>query len=176
MIEGKGVISSMKKHMMTAAALLLVGAFVASVCTLTGCSCTGKNQKAASSTAAASTLTGKTYQTSNVLSCESWIGKLTTQVGMGDYVSTTTGEKRIEIEGKLFDTDASGYAHVDKNGDVIASVTLNAESLAYDTAKSELQKLYGDPLKSEDTSCEFRAGSNTAILTQKDSGVSLTIR
>ena len=104
--------------------------------------------------------------------CESWIGKVTSQVGMEEYVAND----RIEIKGKLFDKNAAGYATVEKGGNVISTVNLTSDELDFDTAKSELTKKYGDPTKEEAEECTYRTGSNTAILTKTDSGISFVIR
>ena len=160
MIRGKGVILPMKKNILaTAAAILLVGASAFSALTFTGCSCTGKGNKTQTTTAA-SAVQAKTYETKDLLTCESWIGKLTNQVGMESY----TANNQIEVKGQLFGTAATGVATVQKGGDVISSVKLTAGALAYDTAKDE------------GTTCSFRTGSNTAVLTQSGDGVTLEFK
>lgn len=160
-----------KRFLTTAAAILLVGASAFSALTFTGCSCTGKGNKTQTTTAASAVQT-KTYETKDLLTCESWIGKLTNQVGMESY----TANNQIEVKGQLFGTAATGVATVQKGGDVISSVKLTAGALAYDTAKDELTKKYGDPIKDEGTTCSFRTGSNTAVLTQSGDGVTLEFK
>ena len=39
-----------------------------------------------------------------------------------------------------------------------------------------LTKKYGDPIKDEGTTCSFRTGSNTAVLTQSGDGVTLEFK
>ena len=173
MIKVKGVISTMKKHILTSvAAILMVGATAFSVLTFTGCSCTGKGKKSQQTATTAAQQQAKTFEGSDLTVCESWIGKVNTQVGMEAY----TANGRIEIKGKLFDKDATGYATVENGGNVISTVNLTCDTLDYDTAKSELTKKYGDPKSDEGTECTFRTGSNTAILTQNGSGIKLVIR
>ena len=106
-IEGKGVISTMKKHILTsAAAILLVGASAFSVLTFTGCSCTGKGKQSQQTATTAVQQQAKTFESKDLTMCESWIGKVTSQVGMEEYVAND----RIEIKGKLFDKNATCYA------------------------------------------------------------------
>ena len=146
-----------KRFLTTAAAILLVGASAFSALTFTGCSCTGKGNKTQTTTAA-SAVQAKTYETKDLLTCESWIGKLTNQVGMESY----TANNQIEVKGQLFGTAATGVATVQKGGDVISSVKLTAGALAY--------------IKDEGTTCSFRTGSNTAVLTQSGDGVTLEFK
>ena len=85
-----------KRFLTSAAAILLVGASAFSALTFTGCSCTGKGNKTQTTTAA-SAAQAKTFETKDLLTCESWIGKVTSQVGMEEYVAND----RIEIKGKV---------------------------------------------------------------------------
>ena len=163
----------MKKHILTsAAAILLVGASAFSVLTFTGCSCTGKGKQSQQTATTAVQQQAKTFESKDLTMCESWIGKVTSQVGMEEYVAND----RIEIKGKLFDKNATGYATVEKGGNVISTVNLTSDELDFDTAKSELTKKYGDPTKEEAEERTYRTGSNTAILTKTDSGISFVIR
>ena len=173
MIRGKGVILPMKKNILaTAAAILLVGASAFSALTFTGCSCTGKGNKIQTTTVAANAGQAKTYEASDLLVCEGWIGKMNTQIGMESY----TANNQIDIKGKLFNEEATGYAVVQKGGNVISNVIITAATLSYDTAKDELTKKYGDPIKDEDKTCTFRTGSNSAILSQNGNGVTLEFK
>ena len=167
----------MKKRILTSAvAILIVGASAFSALTFTGCSCTGKGNKTQQTSAASAQQKHQTYETMDLLVCESWIGKLTSQVGMDNYVTEKDGGRQVEIKGKLFDADATGHASIVKSGDVISAVTITADALAYDTAKAELTKKYGEPVKDEGTSCVFHSTSNTMTLTQKGSDVTLDIK
>lgn len=181
MIEGKGVISQMKKMFAASAlALLLVGASAFSMLTMSGCSCTGKKVGQTVVTAPAATVAvpgNQVYQTNDVFTLNSWVGKTASQVGMTAEYYTASGDGNvIKISGKLSDRTASGAATLAKGSDVITIVSLSLSDTTYDEAKQLLTAEYGDPIKEDAASCSFRASSNTAVLQNNDGAVQLIFR